>query len=304
MRWAWILIILVVGCGDDDAVAPDGAQAGDGRPGDAPPDGLGGAASAGRLTVTEVNATFGGSGSFFGEFMAGGLPVWHRETMVMGDCRLFEYDPPFCDPFCDFQFYCAEGNVCQPYPTFMSAGTITVSGLKTALVAQPSACGFCVGEQYQPPALLPADLFDDGDPVSAVAAGAAFPAFTVEAAGVTPLEATFTAGKIVIQDDVDETVSWTAAGGDARVRLTINANNFGHGAPYEAIIICDTADTGQVVVPGAMITAFPPAVAADACGGSDCPPSRLMRYRRGVVETSAGKVELIVGSEILFGVDH
>jgi len=304
MRVAWILL-LAAACGGDGGpdLGPDGPT----PPGDAASDGSGGGGetgASGRITVKEVSAAGGTNGSFFAEMMVGGLPVWHTETLRMGDCRLLAYQPPFCDPPCSFEDFCAAGGTCQPYPTYVSAGRITVSGLKTALAADPGGCSFCSGQQYQAPGILPGDLFADDATVAAVAEGATFPAFSVESQGVPPLAATFTDDKIVVSDGVDETITWTPAGGDARVRLTLNANNAGHGAPYAAIIVCETSDSGQLVVPGAMIAAFPATMAWQFCGGSDCPPSSLMRYRRGTTETSAGPVELLVGSEILFGVDH
>lgn len=43
-----------------------------------------------------------------------------------------------------------------------------------------------------------------------------------------------------------------------RVRLTLNTNNGGHGAPYYGIIECDVPDAdGQVTVAASLIDQFP-----------------------------------------------
>jgi hypothetical protein len=311
MRTSLTLAILVAfpACGDDgggggpadgSGGAGDGAGGADARP--AGDGGLGGGES-GRVFVSERNWYGTTSGYVFGELMTGGLHRYHTETMAAGACRLLEYEPAFCDPPC-YTGLCSPGNVCGPYPTYLSAGTLTITGLRQPLSVTPVGCGFCDGEQYWPQSQLPEDLFAPDATVTASAPGAAFPAFSVTAGAVPTLEATFPDDKITIQDGVDFTLRWTAGDGDARVRVILNANNAGHGAPYAAILECDGPDTGSIVIPGALISAFPSTMAWQACAGSDCPPSRVMRYRRGTTEAGGGVVELLVASEVLFGVDH
>ena len=300
-RLAFVILILAA-CGDDSG---GGADAGPDVP-DAPrgDGGFGAGDESGRITIRERAGMFGSNPYTFAEFVADGLPVWHAETMRSGDCRLLEFEPAFCDPPC-LSGLCAPGGVCQPYPTFESAGNITVTGLKTSVTLTPSACGFCGGgEQYYTTTTYPADLFDDDASVTASAAGAAFPAFSVTAGGVPPLAASYPEDKITLVDGQDFTLAWTSAGSDARVRVTINANNQGHGNPYLAIIECDGDDTGSLVIPSAIIDAFPDTMAWAFCAGSDCPPSSIMRYRRGTTTAGGGTVELVIGSEVLFGVDH
>jgi hypothetical protein len=90
-----------------------------------------------------------------------------------------------------------------------------------------------------------------------------------------------------------------------RVRLELNANNRGHGFPYTAIISCDVADSaGEITVPTALLDAFPDTRAWTVCAGSDCPPSRLTRYRRATAPVGEQEVELEVASTFAFGVDH
>jgi hypothetical protein len=290
-----MMCCLIVACDRDESIVADAGP-------DAPrtDGGFGAGDESGRITIRERP---GGPPSLFGELVTGGLPRWHVETMRMGGCRLLEYQPAFCDPPCTG--VCGEGNVCTPYPEYVSAGNITVSGMRAQVTLTPSGCGFCSGGvQYFSLESHPNDLFDDDAAITASAPGAAFPAFSVSAGGVPPLQAPFAGDKITIVDDQDHTITWTSAGSDARVRLTLNANNQGHGAPYLGILECDGEDTGSLVVPGALIAGFPETMAWEACAGSDCPRSTLMRYHRGTVEAGGGLVELLVGSEIQFGVDH
>ena len=48
-------------------------------------------------------------------------PGWHVETMRLGDCRLLEYRPGFCDA-CNG--ICVAPDVCRPYPTGVDVGPV------------------------------------------------------------------------------------------------------------------------------------------------------------------------------------
>ena len=104
----------------------------------------------------------------------------------------------------------------------------------------------------------------------------------------------------------DLTLTWTTSTDpSARVRLTYNANNRGHGAPYDAIITCEVADAdGTLTVPAAMMDTFPATTAWRICAGRDCPPSTLRRFHHVATPALAGEVGLTVASEYYFFVDH
>lgn len=71
----------------------------------------------------------------------------------------------------------------------------------------------------------------------------------------------------------------------SRLRLTLNANNRGHGAPYQGIIECDIDDArGEVTIAKSLIVAFQSTHRWEICVGNDCPPSTVARYRRTIAE--------------------
>ena len=122
---------------------------------------------------------------------------------------------------------------------------------------------------------------------------------------MAPLTGAIPDGKLVLEPGQDEIVRWTPAGGDARVRLTLNSNNQGHGQPYLGIIECDSPDAaGEVRVSASLVDEFPETRAWTICAGTDCPPSTLRRYQRATAPVGEHDVELVVSSVIAFGVDH
>jgi hypothetical protein len=230
------------------------------------------------------------------------FPRWHQEVMNDGTCLLKTYTPQQCDQFCEGA--CVGRNVCEPFPPTVSAGMLTFTGLKgvSSLSPDPSL------GRYNYPTAPPNDLFDAGAAVTVTAAGAAVPPFTLQAKGVPPIEPEIQNGRFRLTNGQDYTLRWQpAAGGppEARVRLTVNSRNLGHGVPYLAIIECDVPDApGQLTVPRAMIDVFPRIEALGACVGVDCPPSFITRYTRGTAAVPGGHVDLLVGYELAIGIDH
>ena len=289
----WRLGVLLIGaCGGGGGAPADG-----GPGGDAGPDVDAGTAATrvGEIRVVEQ----GERGFAWAKLAPDGLTIWQREVMNDGTCRLLAYQPASCDEFCDG--ICVEHNVCAPWPTYVSAGTLTFSGLKEEV-----ALSFGASYGYSSTDQQLGDLFDPGDPVTLVASGGEVPAFELAASGTTPVVSeSIVDDKLALANGSDATFRWTPADAGARVRLTINANNQGHGAPYAAILVCDAADAdGSLVIPRAMIEAFPATQAWEFCAGSDCPPSSVLRYGRDTVTRDGGQIELLVGSERLFGVEH
>ncbi|MBL8623461.1 MAG: hypothetical protein JNK64_19270 [Myxococcales bacterium] len=293
MRARLVPLLLLAACGGDDGAAPTDA-------------GLDGGAAApvlGTIRVLEdrwINPDDGQAfpaGTVLGYFLDAPALGWHDEVARAGACTLARYTPALCDPACT-DGVCLRPGQCVAPPRFHSAGRLTLTGLATPLTID-GADGY-----YTPQTQLPAALFADDATVTATLAGAAVPAHAITARGVPPLVAAIDR-KVTLAPGVDHTVTWTPAGGDARVRLTINANNSGHGAPYAAIIECDVADAaGQITIAAALIDGFPPTSAWTVCAGSDCPPSTLRRYHRATAAIPGGDAELIVGSQLSFGVDH
>lgn len=304
MRTLMILAALAAcgGSGDDDA-----SDNPDAPPIDAP--GTVGRARAGYVEVLEDVWTFpedqGGetyrTSRVDARFFDGDEPSFHREAMRAGDCVLSTFTPASCSQPCNG--VCVETDVCQPWPTYLSAGRLTLAGLRTALSIEP------MDGWYFPSMPLPPDLFADDASVTATLAGAgAIPSLILTTSATPPLAADVTGGKVVAPFPATGPleIRWTpAAGSSARVRLTLNSNNRGHGAPFDAIIECDVADdAGVIAVPAAMLDAFPATEAWTICAGSDCPPSRLRRYRNALAPVGERDVELRVSSTFTFGIEH
>jgi hypothetical protein len=89
------------------------------------------------------------------------------------------------------------------------------------------------------------------------------------------------------------------------VKLTINSPNQSHGNPYLAVVECDVPDSaGEITVPAAMVDALPELTAFGICVLRDCPASTLIRYSNGYATVPGGYVELVVGDQMSFGVEH
>jgi hypothetical protein len=231
------------------------------------------------------------------QFYLGHPGDFHRQTTTVGACTLRRYTPSSCDPACPTGL-CVEPDVCEEWPTLVSAGQLTVTGLSTPVSITPQS-GY-----YYPAAALPEELFADAATISAQLSGGDLAAATLDAGGVPPL-VTPIIDRITLVPGQDHTVTWTPAG-VGRVRMTLNSNNQGHGAPYLAIIECEVDDAaGAITVPAALVDAFPESYAWTYCAGSDCPPSRLRRYRAGTAPVGADQeIRLTVASQITFGVEH
>lgn len=260
----------------------------------------------GTTTLLEVHNIYddGGTprddryGNASGFYVAGRMPRWHREVARAGDCVLLRHTPSLCTPACT-DGLCVDTNVCEPFTTFRAAGAMTVTGL-TAPLTLTGPDGY-----YYAQDAVPADLFRDDATVTASLAGAAYPAHAITTGGVPPLVAAIDGVSITLVPGQDHVLRWTPATTDARVRVTLNANNRGHGMPYLGIIECDAPDSaGQVTIAAALVDGFPETQAWTICAGTDCPPSWIRRYRRGTTAMAGGVAELIVGSQRNFGVEH
>ena len=232
-------------------------------------------------------------------FHDGGAPRWHREVARAGACVLKRYTPSSCEPACT-DGLCVETNVCERVPALVAAGRMVVRGLTVGL----RIAG--IDGYYYPDGALPADLFADNATISAeISGGGGLPGFTVSTSAVPPLRGAILGGKLVLVFGNDATVRWTPAAGASRVRLTLNSNNLGHGQPFLGIIECDVADAaGEITIDQSLMDAFPETQAWRICAGTDCPPSTLRRYHRATFPVGDRDIELIVASEIAFGVDH
>ena len=285
------------GCGGDD---DDGAADGDGDSGSGP-DGSTGrsteyvANSAGLIALTEGQASWLVGTQRLHARLADALEVPPASLLdSSGECEVWVHPgPALCDPSCNLGACVAEDQ-CASYPNPVSAGDIVVSGLLEPLSFVPGEFG------YSPDREFSEDLFADGAAITASAPGGDAPGFSLEVTGVAPIEADLdleSGGILRIEDGVDEVVRWTAEA-SGRIQLVLVVGH--HGSSYEALLVCETADDGELVVPGDLITRFP-RQASDLQSHT----SWLARFSRDVVDTDTGPIELIVSSTaIIYAVAH
>lgn len=232
-------------------------------------------------------------------------PVFHTDIMTSGACTLKKWVPSQCPgDFCSG--ICQEG-VCKPYTSYVDAGNVTITGLALPASMNASAYG---AFYYLENVVVPAELYTPGSTITAKLAGkGTFPALTFMTAGPSPLTTSIAKHELTLTPHADAAITWTAGSvPGASVRLTLNANNHGHGQPYEAIIVCEVADAaGTLTVPKAMIDAFPATQNWGSCVLNDCPRSTIQRLTRGIAtlpNSNGGWVSLTVSSEVSFGVVH
>jgi hypothetical protein len=299
-----LAVLLLAACGGDDEGGGSG-DAGGGADGAPEVDGGGDPApppADGQFTVLE--SAFGegdGSGAIAGSILDG-WPAFHHLAMDSGACKLWVYEPVDCSP-CNG--ICDSDGTCVPYPTSLSAGTVTVSTTGGDVVMPDTEYG------YFPDGPVPHDLFEAGDPVGLAAAGGEdVAAFSLDAEGVDPIEIDLEVGGEVgadtvrMEDGADLELSWDGAEAGRRVRLQIKSNNQGHGLPVMALIDCEVDDTGSLIVPRAMVEAFPQKPYQNICVAIDCPPSSLRRFTRARIDVGDRTMELVAGFERQFIVVH
>jgi hypothetical protein len=225
----------------------------------------------------------------------------YTEAMRVGNCRLLTSTAEYCQTI-PCTGWCID-EVCHEYPTYRDAGRITMAGL-TESISMTYQSGY-----YQPDNFpVPTDLFRAGDPITATGAGAAFPAFSVQATGVETLAPDLTgacSNEWHIDRGQDAVLSWDSPVVGSRVRAWMPSRNNGHGLPSQAVVECEGPDTGAFTIPSAMIDAMPDFLETDGCEGVgcvgiDCPPSTLERYATGRATAGSEEVVLRLSSQTTF----
>lgn len=213
-----------------------------------------------------------------------------------GACRFYRAAPQgTCTPPCadDWSEYCSIDDVCLPFPQRVSAGTITVAGVAGGPYAIP------VGDAdwYAAPE-TPAALFEPGAAITVSASGGDVPAFQADLTGVGPMKAPIE-GALTLVDGAPQVVTWTPEGDGSTVELILQIG--WHGRPPDAILWCTAPDAdARVTVPQALVEAFP------YFGGMGLfqHPALLRRVSRQVVPSPGGPIEVLVASQLAFGVIH
>ena len=302
-----LAVLLFLGCGGDD----DGGGGSDGGDTDGAPEADGGGGGDGPRDRAEGDVAvyegiFGEGGTAWSYVQASILdprPQYMALEMEAGDCRMWSYQPGDCGPCTGL---CDGDGECVPFPTSLSAGLLTVSGVEGGdIEMEPTEYGYFLD------AAPPADLFAPDAEVTLTAAGGPdVDGFSLATGGVDPIAIDLVAAgeggqdSLRLEDGADLELGWEPARPGTRVRLEINSNNSGHGLPVNSMIECESDDDGSLTVPRAMIEAFPEKPYQNICAGTDCPPSTLTRYRWDRAAVSGLEVELRVEFRAQFIVVH
>lgn len=272
-------LAVLAGCGGDPDDTPDGGPLLDAGPGDFQ------VARAG--VVNLIESGFLGTYALIQDRSE--LPV-PAAIAQQDDCTVFRRpSPSLCDPPCS-DGECTAPDTCTPYAQHASAGTITVGGLRAPLTFVSGSFG------YTPQPEPPEDLFDPGATITVSAPGDATPAFAVSVVAPPPLVAPFQ--NLTLVDGTDATTTWTAAGsgpGSIQIMMTVGW----HGAPAEALLVCETDDDGSHLIAGELIRQLP-----RASSGLEQHASWIMRFDRSIVAAPAGPIEIVAGSQVNLYFSH
>lgn len=280
--------------------APGGAAPDLSEPSGPTPDEPAFGAVAGLVRAVAVQRPYGNWNEVSARFYRGGQPQFHREAKRAGSCRLLSFRLALCNDYCSG--VCVDTDVCRPFPSRNSAGPVTLSGLSRPTTLLPGD-----GNYYTQMEVLPGELFTPGAAITAEASGGDFPGFRLSTASVAAFQpSSIVNDEITLKNETDFTFTWTPSGDpSARVRLTLNSTNEGHGLPFEGIIECDAPDrAGSLTIAKELIADFPSTQRWDGCVRIDCPMSSALRYRVAASSTEAGRIELRVGSEKALWVLH
>jgi hypothetical protein len=288
MRAEWILVTMLAGgCGGG---SPSSGEL-DARP-DPGDDGGSGEPPIGEIVVLDG----GGYGhlwsppAVFGSLWGDAPPVWHTEVARDGACRVLAYQPGFCAA-CDG--VCLAPDECRPWPDYLDAGTITVSGVAgDDVVLEPE-----FDQHYQTWGGLPDPLFAGGDEIAVDAGGGEVGPFSARVTAFARLTVPSLdeAGEAVLVDGDDIELTWPAPVAGARVHLYAHSGGALHGTPPEVILECDAEDTGSLVITASILEAVP--VLGSGCAKMhDCAKLGIMRYARAAAATDRGEVVVTVGS--------
>lgn len=226
------------------------------------------------------------------------------ETVAEEDgCRYLLYEPNACDPPCSPPEFCTAQGECKAFPAGISGGPLTVTGLGDPVILEPEEYG---PGTYREVVQLDVNAIGAGDSIHAELTGDVYPALSLGAKFVDKMVPHPTTDEPwIVPYGQDAVITWEQGpDADACVELYIYSDNLYHGLPIHDIIHCIGPDSGSLVVPQAVIDAFPPWTSDNICVGHDCPPPELRRFTRDTVQTDAGRGELVVYSSGSFYWDH
>jgi len=250
------------------------------------------------VTLTGATEEAGPTVSVIGKVSDGPTPIktiWEN-PVVDGDCTLTTPRNPFCETPCGGSAVCIEDDICQPYPTGRSVGTVKVSGLTVKAGDSPFTMK-AIANSYQPPTdvTLAYPPFAEGDAVTFAATGDYFPAFSLTAPAVAPLE--MPKGELKLTAGQPLSLTWTP-GSVATATVHVELDLSHHGGS-KGRIQCDTVDDGSLEISAALVQRL------FDLGVAGFPAVIVSRHSVDSTQLSAGRVGLDLSSveERLLSID-
>lgn len=208
-----------------------------------------------------------------------------QEVAKDGACRLTAAVPLTCTPACTGVQICAGQNQCVNEPTYQDVGTVTLSGLPTAITVAPVA-----NQYYKDLSAVAYPPFAPGAQISLMSAGGKYAAFSLSGAGIAPLE--FAGTGLDVARNRALAMTWTpppASAGAARIFARMDIAHHGGGS---ARIECDLPDTGSAAIPAGLINQL-----IDR-GTAGFPTLSLTRVVAASTNIAPGCVDLAIASPI------
>ncbi len=280
----WMLALLLIGCGGGGGDAPDGGPQPDGGgPVECPWQ-----RAPGSFAVS-ISETWGGFGGAYRDLP---WPMTLAEELREGDCAYYGPANAFCEPACTGNDTCVAGDFCQPYPTQVSVGHISVSGTTPALELEPQA-----GFSYYTTESYPG-LFGSGDTLTLAAAGAGdVDPFEVTVRGVAPLTVPWE--QVTAHEGQDLEIAWDTADSPEGTVVFVHMDSDHHG--IQAYLECTGADDGSLTVPAAVLDRL---IEAGETGiGTYIENAWITRAHASAIDTDAGCLSFRAESQLQMGVE-
>lgn len=167
-----------------------------------------------------------------------------------GPCKLLKPRTPLCVEPCGSNAACVEDDSCQPYPTAITVGTITISGIETisgtkTFTMEP------INGYYQPAVSLKYPPFNDGDIVTLSAAGSGLVSqFTLKAVGFKPL--VVKNDSFPCADGQAIELKWEPPSTDLKTVIYVMVDISYHGGT-KGKIECECEDNGTLTIPANLL---------------------------------------------------
>jgi hypothetical protein len=207
-----------------------------------------------------------------------------------GGCKLVLPTIPFCDPVCATDETCTLGATCKKTdPTHHSVGTVTIDGVGTTTTGTTVTMNPTAAMTYTVAnvATLSYPPFAEGAAVHLAAAGADYPAFTIDAQGIAPLAMGTSTSNLAPDQPV--TLTWTPPAQTGNSRILVNVDISQHGTT-KGQIVCDVDDNGSLTIDASLVTRL------IGLGVSGFPTIGVTRQASSSATITPGRVDLLLVS--------